>query len=178
MSLETRLNAFVARVAQQFNTLDGGGAGFQRVLSGDAATGQNLFVNGRGTMTLSWANVSATSAVTFSNSNRVTFIQGGEARIHASIITTAGTVNNRCTYLPYLEHFDTNGNLKDQYYGPAIYLRDDNDGYDSGGTAIFCAFTVAAGDYFEIRSETVDESTTTGTQAPDPAHSLLKVDFQ
>lgn len=154
----------------------GGSLSVNRIATGSAQV-QNIWGNKPFEKKIKWTV--PTSDPAFVNvlfNERFVFQQDTIVSLHATMAVTDSVANNRTTFVTYADHKADGGALIDRYIGTSVYIRDDNDAYDSGvGVVSPPAFSASDGDYVEFYTQILDEGSTTGTMNLDPVWSLLKM---
>ncbi len=105
----------------------------------------------------------------------VQITNAGEIAIAASILTQGGA-NNRNTYMLNVIHKDSSDVVKRTYHCAGMYIRDDNNAYDSGIVAALLRLIVEAGDKLTLEIEVIDAQTVTATVTADTTYSKLSID--
>ena len=93
-----------------------------------------------------------------------------EINLYTSVGIIGAGVNNRTVYCLNIKHDDYS------YYQPSLYVRDDNNAYDSGILAGQLRMFVAAGDRITIQVIVLDTQTTGGNVQPDTTFSQLRIE--
>jgi len=107
----------------------------------------------------------------------IPFVGAEEINISAAVYAMDNGVNNRTMYALRIRHVDSSDVLIRDYYCDQMYVRDNEDTYDSGGTGqLGGRMFVSAGDKLLIQIEVIDVATTTGTVYADTTRSTIKID--
>lgn len=157
-----------------------GGAPTENVVLDAAKTaGQNINGAEATETDLTWdANSQDASELTsFSDGDSdIVFTNAGWVNVHCSAWITNSLMNNRAMIGLSLYHYDSGDVLKYAYHGDMQYNRDDNNAYDASGGAISLAMmSVAAGDYFVLRTRIVDDGTAATSQTFDATYTKLRI---
>lgn len=148
------------------------------ILEGTATASQSIHGASGTTTTVAWdatTNVS-TEVDSFTNGgNSISLLNSGEVCIHASVFTEQG-VNNRTTYSLSLVHKNSSDTVLRTYHMDSMYIRDDNNTYDSGLMGFDKRLHVSAGDKLEIVTEVLDTQTTAGTVNLGTTRSQIFID--
>lgn len=136
------------------------------IFSAVASTGNNIHGAAGTVLEVNW-DASTNNAIEIdafiNGTDVIQALTSGVWKVHFSLAAIDNGVNNRSIYFPRLIHTDSIDVLKFDYVFTSMYLRDDNNTYDSGIMSGYVEIYVEAGDKINIASEVLEAQTTTGT---------------
>lgn len=140
---------------------------------GVAAPAQNIH-GAKGTISdVGWAGVDHADLT--NTGPHLTANVAMELNINCSVAVVDEGVNNRNTYMLRILHTDSSDVEKYTYFGNSLYLRDDNNDYDSGVTSCDARLFVEVGDKLTMQVEVLDAQTDSGTVNASETYSKLLV---